>query len=72
MKNMRRILKKFCPGKTEKDIQSFIYIFCPFMFGIYPYTSVTDKQKEAMKNANVEYVYQTIFEITNTCLLKLL
>ena len=28
--------------------------------------------KEAMKQANVDYVYQSIFEITNNCLLKLL
>ena len=31
-----------------------------------------DKQREAMKQANVDYVYQSIFEITNNCLLKLL
>ena len=39
---------------------------------IYPYTAVTNKQREAMKEANVDYVYQSIFEITNKCLLKLL
>ena len=61
-----------CPEKSVQDIQDFIYVFFPFMFGIYPYTSVTDKQREAMKEANVDYVYQTIYEITNNCLLKLL
>ena len=72
MKNVCRILTKFCPEKTVQDIQDFIYVFFPFMFGIYPYTTVTDKQREAMKQANVDYVYQSIFEITNNCLLKLL
>ena len=72
MKNVCRILTKFCPEKSVQEIQNFIYIFFPFMFGIYPYTSVTDKQREAMKEANVNYVYQSIFEITNNCLLKLL
>ncbi len=72
MKNVCRILKKFCPEKSVQEIQNFIYIFFPFMFGIYPYTSVTDKQREAMKQANVDYVYQSIFDITNNCLLKLL
>ena len=72
MKNVCRILTKFCPEKSVQEIQNFIYIFFPFMFGIYPYTSVTDKQREAMKEANVDYVYQSIFEITNNCLLKLL
>ena len=72
MKNVCRILTKFCPEKTVQDIQDFTYVFFPFMFGIYPYTTVTDKQREAMKQANVDYVYQSIFEITNNCLLKLL
>ncbi|MCR5053815.1 MAG: hypothetical protein K6A69_03130 [Lachnospiraceae bacterium] len=30
------------------------------MFGIYPYTAVTEKQREAMKQANVDYVYRSI------------
>ena len=72
MRNVCRILTKFCPDKSVQDIQNVIYIFFPFMFGIYPYTAVTDKQREAMKQANVDYVYQSIFEITNHCLLKLL
>lgn len=72
MKNVRKILTKFCKRKSEQDIQNFIYAFFPFMFGIYPYTAVTDKQREAMKSANVDYTYQSIFEITNNCILKLL
>ena len=72
MKNVCRILTKFCPEKSVQEIQNFIYVFFPFMFGIYPYTAVTDKQRDAMKQANVDYVYQSIFEITNNCLLKLL
>ena len=72
MKNVFRIIKKFCPKKSVQEIQDFIYVFFPFMFGIYPYTSVTDKQKEAMRKANVDYVYQSVFEITNNCILKLL
>ena len=72
MKNVRRILEKFCPEKSDREIQDFIYVFFPFMFGIYPYTSVTEKQREAMKAANVDYVYHSIFDITNRALLKLL
>ena len=72
MKNVCRILTKFCPEKSVQEIQDFIYVFFPFMFGIYPYTAVTDKQRDAMKQANVDFVYQSIFEITNNCLLKLL
>jgi len=72
IKNVYSILTKFCPKKSEQEIQNIIYIFFPFMFGIYPYTAVTDKQKKAMKEAKVDFVYQSVFEITNNCLLKLL
>lgn len=72
MKNICRILTKFCPEKSVQDIQDFIYVFFPFMFGIYPYTAVTDKQRKAMKEANVDYVYQSIYEITYQCLIRLL
>ena len=72
IKNVCRILTKFCPEKTVKEIQDFIYVFFPFMFGIYPYTAVTDKQRQAMKEASVDFVYQSIFELTNNCLLELL
>ncbi len=72
IKNVCSILTKFCPKKSDQEIQNIIYIFFPFMFGIYPYTAVTDKQKKAMKDAKVDFVYQSVFEITNNCLLKLL
>ena len=72
LKNIQKILKKFCPDMNEADIKNFIYVFFPFMFGIYPYTTVTDKQREAMNKANVDFTYQTIFEITNNCILRLL
>ena len=57
---------------SAEEKQKFIYVFFPFMFGIYPYTAVTDKQKYAMKEAGVDYVYQTIYEITYACLISLL
>ena len=42
------------------------------MFGIYPCTAVTDKQREAMKQADVDFAYQSIQEITYACLIRLL
>lgn len=66
------ILRKFCHDMSDKDIQDFIYMFFPFMFGIYPYTAVTEKQRSAMEEANIDYKYQTIYDITYTYLLKLL
>ena len=72
MRNISSLLQKFCPDMTVSGIQIFNYIFFPFMFGIYPYTAVTEKQRAAMKEANVDYVYQSIYEITHTCLCRLL
>ena len=72
MDNLRAILAKFCPDMDGAAIERFIYIFYPFMFGIYPYTAVTDKQRVAMRDAGVNYTYQTIHEMTRTCLLRLL
>ncbi len=65
-------VQKFCPEMTAADIQSFIYIFFPFMFGIYPYTEVTEKQRTGMKAAGIDYVYQTAYELIRSCLIRLL
>ena len=72
MRRMCLLLEKFCPDMSVEDIQNFIYTFYPFMFGIYPYTSVTEKQKIAMKEAGINYVYQTVYELTYGCLIRLL
>ena len=72
MQNMLRILGRFRPDMSEEEKQNFIYVFFPFMFGIYPYTAVTDKQRYAMKEAGVNYSYQTAYEITYACLINLL
>ena len=65
-------LKKFFPKYTKSMIDHFIYIFFPFMFGIYPYTEVTEKQKSAMHDASVDFVYQSVYEITYRCIKTLL
>ena len=65
-------LEKFCPDMRVTDIQNFIYTFYPFMFGIYPYTAVTEKQRVAMKEAGINYVYQSVYELTYSCLIRLL
>ena len=69
---MCMLLTKFCPDMSAADIQNFIYTFFPFMFGIYPYTAVSEKQKIAMREAGINYVYQTVYELTSSCLVRLL
>ena len=72
MQLVSMVVQKFCPEMTIAEIQNFIYIFFPFMFGIYPYTEVTEKQKVAMKETGVNYVYQTAYELIYSCLIRLL
>lgn len=72
METVKKCLDKFFCKMTEKEKTEFIYSFFPFMYGIYPYTMVTDRQKEAMQLANLEYEYMSIYEITYKMLKKLL
>ena len=68
----RSILEKYFPEKTDEEVTGILYVFFPFMFGIYPYAEVTAKQKEAMESAEVDFRYQSIHEITYNCLTRLL
>ena len=72
MQLISMVLQKFCPEMTVSDIQNFVYIFFPFMFGIYPYTEVTEKQRAAMKEAGINYVYQSAYELIYSGLTRLL
>ncbi|MBQ2311540.1 MAG: TetR family transcriptional regulator [Firmicutes bacterium] len=72
MRLMQMLLKKFCTDMDDTEVKNFIYTFFPFMFGIYPYTSVTEKQRTAMKDAGIDYIYQTVYELTYSCLIRLL
>ncbi len=67
-----RMLEKYVPEMDGAARQQFLYAFFPFIYGIYPYTSVTEKQKEAMEQAGIPYVYQSAYDLTYACLQKLL
>ena len=58
-----RCLKKFVPALGEQKRQSFLYAFLPFVYGLYPYTMVTEKQKQAMREAEISYVYMSTYEM---------
>ncbi len=72
MDNIRSILSKYCPEISEQECQNIIYVFFPFMFGIYPYAKVTEKQNKAMNDAQIRFVDHSIYEITYGCLIRLL
>lgn len=67
-----RCLEQYFPDMSALDKQDFLYTFFPFMFGIYPYTVVTEKQRRAMEEAGVNYVFMTVYEIAYSCIKRLL
>lgn len=72
MQKVMALLGKFRPEMAVTERQGFVYAFFPFLFGVYPYTVVTDKQKEAMQDAGVDYTYQSVYELIYACVLRLL
>ncbi len=66
------LLDKFFPAMSAEEHKNLIYQFFPFIYGIYPHTTVTDRQREAMEKAGVNYTYMSIREITGNCLMRLL
>ena len=69
---VEQLIRKYIPEMDASDRQRVLYAFFPFIYGIYPYTSVTEKQKLAMEQAGIPYAYQSPYELTYTCLKKLL
>ena len=72
LKTVIRMVQRYIPEMGEAERQQFLYTFFPLIYGIYPYTSVTEKQKTAMEQAKIPYVYQSAYDLTYTCLKKLL
>lgn len=72
LNEVRSCLQQFFPAMGEAEREVFIYSFFPFMFGIYPYTVVTDKQREAMDMAHVQYAYITIHDLVYNQVRRLL
>ena len=60
---IRRCLEKFFPRMTAADIREFELDFFPFLFGVYPYTSHSEKQKAAMELAGVEHEEYSVGKI---------
>ena len=50
---VERCLEKFFPAMDAGDRQAFLYALFPFLFGVYPYTQATEKQKAAMEAAGI-------------------
>ncbi len=72
IKMVKKCVDKFFEKMSENEKEEFIFLFFPLMYGIYPYAEVTEKQKEAMQEADVPFKYLSIYEITYKGILKLL
>lgn len=72
LKTVMAMLAKFRKDMDIEKRQKFVYSFFPFMFGIYPYTVVTEKQKEAIKLAGVDYTYSSLYNLTFVAVKRML
>ena len=63
-----------CKSFDVKDIEAeeITFTILPFLVGIYPYTSLTNKMKEATHKANLEYKFYTNKELIKMGLSKIL
>ena len=66
---VRVCVRKFFP---ETDCESFIFVFFPFLFGVYPYSVATQKQLDAMRDAKMKFRMHSIYEIIYSCVMQLL
>ena len=57
-------LLAFRPDVGGRGADEFLRVFFPFLFGVYPYTSHTEKQLRAMELAGIEPPRETVFELT--------
>ncbi len=71
LRALDRYFKKFT-GFSEAARQELLYIFLPFVYGVYPYAEVTEKQRAAMAKANAPFVYHSVYELTYNCVKNLL
>ena len=69
---VRKCLTKFCPEMDEDARERFIFVFFPFMFGIYPYAVTTEKQLAAMEEAGVKFTKCSVYKMIYNCVRKML
>ena len=72
MDTLERGVEKFFPAFPPEKRKRFIRYFFPFMYGIYPYTFVTDKQKAAMEKAGAQLPRQSVYELSRGMIVELL
>ena len=69
---VRRCLVRFFPDMDAREQQDFLYAFLPFLYGLYPYTTVSEKQRRAMSEAGLDFVYMSVYDMAKNCIHALL
>lgn len=69
---VNQCLKKIRPALDPEVLRQFPYAFFPFVYGVYPYTTATEKQIEAMHLAGLEYSPLTVKEHVHMIVNRLL
>ena len=72
MEALSNALKRAFPNYTKVQCEKFIYVFMPFMNGIYPYTFITEKQSKAIEKSETKFKQHTVSEIVCNAILKIL
>ena len=65
-------LQTFCPAMDAAARKRFLYAFFPFLYGVHPYTTVSDKQRRAMRAAGFSYEPPTAYSLIRALLRQLL
>jgi len=69
---VRRCLVRFFPDMDARAQRDFLYAFLPFLYGLYPYTTVSRKQRDAMSEAGLDFVYMSVYDMAHNCIRALL
>ena len=65
-------LTRFFPEMGQEARTAFIYAFCPFLYGVHPYTAVSDMQREAMERAEIPYQFYSISKLVQSAVKQIL
>ena len=69
---MHDCFAKFFPDKSEEDITKMLYIFFPFMHGMYRYVDLSDVQIEARQAADMPLKETSIYELAYNMIVQIL
>ena len=69
---MHDILIRYCPEKSEEDVLRCLYIFFPFMHGMYRYIDLTPLVREARDAVNIRLKDSNVRDLAYSALVQIL